>query len=393
MTNTIALIVAAGTSERMGGALPKPYMVLEGQTLLKRAVECFRTHPLVSGVRVVIRREHHPLYMQRVDGLSIHCSVVGGNTRQESVRLGLESLAYLKPDRILVHDAARPNVTHDVITRVLNALDHAKGALPALAVTDTLKKANGNIVETTVPRDSLFTVQTPQGFDYNTLFAAHQQLKGQALTDDAALLERLGIPVALVEGDPQNIKITTPNDVFMMQNFLTQSHETRTGMGYDVHALKPYAASMPQGQKIIKLCGVAIPHSHYLEGHSDADVGLHALVDAILGAMGDGDIGTHFPPDNPKWKGADSERFLLHAYERLHQRKGEIINLDITLICEAPKIAPHRAAMIARISHLLKIEETRISIKATTTEKLGFAGRREGIAAQAIANVRMPREQ
>lgn len=388
---TIALLVAAGKSERMQADMPKPYLSVDQEPLLRRAVKCFLGQPGIDGVRVVIRREHHPYYRKAIEGLTLFPCVIGGETRQESVRLGLESVAHRAPERVLVHDVARPMASPALIARVLTALDMHKAVVPALAVTDTIKRVEDGIVGETVPRDSLYSIQTPQGFNYESLLAAHRKLAGQSLTDDAAVIEKAGGKVAIVDGDTDNFKITTQMDVERMQTLLSLNSEIRTGMGYDVHQLKAHDKDTPMNQQNIKLCGVRIPFTHGLVGHSDADVGLHAMVDAVLGAIGDGDIGTHFPPDDPKWQGADSERFLLHAYELVHARGGEIVHLDVTLICEKPKVAPHREQMRQHIAQLLKLSQDRVSIKATTTEKLGFTGRGEGIAAQAVATVRLPR--
>ena len=316
---------------------------------------------------------------------------MGGDSRQDSVRLGLESIAHREPTNVLVHDIARPLASPALISRVCAALKEHNGAIPALPINDTIKRAGAGLPLETVNRDYLYTVQTPQGFHFDDLFLAHQRLKGQNLTDDAAVMEHVGNHVTLVEGELDNIKITTSSDIMRMQNFLATHNETRVGMGYDVHTLAAHDTDTQRGQHLIRLCGVSIPFSHYLVGHSDADVGLHALVDAILGAIGAGDIGTHFSPEDPKWQGADSSRFLLHAYELLTKRGGTLLHLDVTLICERPKIAPYREQMITHISQLLKIAQDRISIKATTTEKLGFTGRGEGIAAQAVATIRLPR--
>jgi len=390
---TIALLVAGGTSQRMGGGLAKPYLAIGQDSLMRQSVKAFLTHPGIDGVRVVIRREHHLLYKQAVLGLTLFPCVIGGDTRQESVRRGLESIAHRGCERVLVHDVARPFVSHALISRMLEALDTHKAAVPALPVVDTVKRGvNGAVAGPAISREGLFTVQTPQAFHFASLLAAHQRFAGEQLTDDAALMEKLGTPVALVEGQADNIKITTQKDMDMMQAQLSHALETRTGFGFDVHALKPHHAETPVAQRTITLCGVEIESNMYLEGHSDADVGLHAAVDAILGALADGDIGTHFPPDDPRWQGADSTRFLLHAYELLKSRGGELAHLDITIICERPKISPHREAMIRHIVQALKIAPSRISVKATTTEKLGFTGRGEGIAAQAVATLRLPKE-
>ncbi len=387
----VALLVAAGKSERMGADLPKPYVNLGDETLLKRAVKTFLEHPKIDAVRVVIRREHHAIYKKAVEGLTMFPCVVGGDSRQESVHLGLESLAHRPPQVVLIHDAARPLVSPELIDRVLAGLEKNTAVIPALAVTDSLKRIDKNIVAESVSREHIYTVQTPQGFHFSTLLEAHRAFAGQNLTDDAALMEKTGTKVIIVDGDPDNIKITTAKDIERMTSLLALDSETRTGIGYDVHALKRHDSDTPMNQQYIKLCGIKIPFTHYLEGHSDADVGLHVLTDALLGAMGEGDIGLHFPPDDRKWQGAESERFLLHAYELLKQHGGEIVHLDVTLICEKPKISDHRLEMIKHISQLLKIAYNRISIKATTTEKMGFIGRGEGIAAQAVATVRLPR--
>jgi 2-C-methyl-D-erythritol 4-phosphate cytidylyltransferase / 2-C-methyl-D-erythritol 2,4-cyclodiphosphate synthase len=389
--HTIALLVAAGKSERMQSDLAKPYIQLERESILRRTVRSFLQHPQIDGVRVVIRREHHAIYKQAVDGLTLFPCVMGGDTRQESVRLGLESIAHRAPQRVLVHDIARPMASPKLISDVLNALDTHSAAIPVLPVTDTVKRGSSGLISETVSRENLYTVQTPQGFHFNTLLEAHRAHAGQSLPDDAALIEKAGDKVAMVEGDPTNIKITTQTDLTYMQNLLAVHSEIRVGMGYDVHQLHLHDADTPVQQQNIKICGIKIPFTHYLVGHSDADVGLHAIVDALLGALGDGDIGTHFSPHDIKWQGADSGRFLLHAYERVTARGGEIVHLDLTLICERPKIAPYREYMVQHIAQTLKLTPDRVSIKATTTEKLGFAGRGEGVAAQAVATVRLPR--
>ncbi len=389
---TIALIVAGGESSRMGAGVPKPYLSLASVSILRRVVKIFMAHPAIDGVRVVIRREHHPHYKKAIDGLTIIPCVVGGNSRQESVRLGLESLAHHHPERVLVHDAARPMVSAELISRITAALGNHKAVIPVVKIADTIKrKDGGGVVVETVPREGLVAVQTPQGFDYETLMKSHIVASGETLTDDAAVCEFAGVPIFTVDGEAKNYKITTAGDLKRMEMELSINLETRIGMGYDVHALALHDLDTPISQQIIKICGIKIPFTHYLVGHSDADVGLHAVVDALLGAMGAGDIGIHFPPDDNKWKGADSERFLLYAYEMLKNRGGELVNMDITIICERPKIAGYRDNMINHIANLLKIEPHRVSIKATTTEKLGFTGRAEGIAAQAVASIRLPK--
>ncbi|MDX1974057.1 MAG: bifunctional 2-C-methyl-D-erythritol 4-phosphate cytidylyltransferase/2-C-methyl-D-erythritol 2,4-cyclodiphosphate synthase [Rickettsiales bacterium] len=386
---TVALIVAAGKSERMGGQIPKPYLQLGNEPILRRVIKIFQSHPQIDGVRVVIRREDHPRYRELTQGLTLFPCVIGGATRQDSVRLGLESLGHRNVKRVLVHDAARPFVTHSLISRMIDAANTHQAAVPGVAVVDTLKRASNHIVSETVERDGLYAIQTPQAFDYAALLAAHQTQAGQALTDDAAVMEKAGHNVHIIAGDPHNTKITSPQDLEALRMLLSLETETRVGHGYDVHQLRPKDDEYPHQH--ITLCGINIPFSHYLHGHSDADVGLHALVDAMLGAIGAGDIGLHFPPDDPKWQGAASDRFVLHAYELIKNRGGEVVHLDLTLICEKPKIAPYREQMVNHIAQILKLPTDRVSVKATTTEKLGFTGRGEGIAAQAVATVRLPK--
>lgn len=388
---TIALLVAAGLGSRMGSDMPKPYLQLGETSVLRRAVMAFLGHKAIDGVRVVIRREHHAYYKKAIEGLSLFPCVIGGASRQESVRLGLESLEHRRPERVLVHDVARPLAGEALISRVVRALDAHPAAIPALPLTDTVKRVKGRAAMETLPREQLVTVQTPQGFHFAPLLAAHRRFAGLDLPDDAAVMERAGENVLIVDGERDNIKITRQEDIRHMQSLLAIDSETRTGIGYDVHGLKAHDPDTPVTQQTIKLCGIKIPSAYFLAGHSDADVGLHALVDAILGAIGAGDIGMHFPPDDRKWQGAESGRFLMHAYELLHGKGGELVHLDVTLICERPRIADYRQAMIDHIAQMLKISPDRVSVKATTTEKLGFTGRGEGIAAQAVATVRLPR--
>ena len=383
MTNSIALIVAAGAGTRLGGEVPKQYLPLGGRAVLRHSVETFLRHPAISGVRTVISPEHRALYDSAVAGLPILPPVAGGASRQDSVRNGLESLAELQPDRVLIHDAARPFLTAEIVDRTLAALDDAPGAVVAVPVTDTLKRGHDGRVAGTVDRSALWRAQTPQGFRYADILAAHRQAKGAAMTDDAAVAEAAGLPVKLVVGADDNFKITTADDLRRAERLVgAAAQEFRTGTGYDVHR---FAAG-----DSVTICGVRIAHDQSLEGHSDADVGLHALTDAILGTIGAGDLGSHFPPGDPQWRGADSARFLSHAAGLVAAKGGRIAHVDVTLICERPKIAPHRAAMVARIAAILGLDEGRVSVKATTTEGLGFTGRREGIAAQAVATVALP---
>ena len=378
MGGTVALVVGAGEGQRFGGELPKQYHLLAGVAVMRRSLKAFMDHPDVSAVQAVIHPNHHELYDAAVQGLALPVPVDGGATRQGSVLNGLESLNADEPSTVLIHDAARPLVDPGVISRVLAALQTSPGAIPALAVADTLKRSDGQFVETTVDRQGLWRAQTPQGFHYQNILAAHRQAGGDELTDDAAVAERAGLAVAIVEGSEDNIKVTRTGDMVRAERILGAG-ETRTGLGFDVHRFGP-------GDHVM-LCGVKVPHEFGLEGHSDADVGLHAVTDALLGAIGEGDIGTHFPPSDPQWKGTESDIFLRHAGDVIAGMGGRISNIDVTLICEQPKIGPHRAAMIKRMAEILSITEHRISIKATTTERLGFTGRGEGIAAQAAATV------
>ena len=307
--------------------------------------------------------------------------VPGGATRQDSVRVGLEALEASAPDVVLVHDAARPLIPPGTIPALLKALEHTAGAIPAVPVADTLKLVADGLIAATVPRDGLFRAQTPQGFRFQVLLTAHRSNVAGA-TDDASLLEAIGERVAIVPGSEDNIKLTYAEDLLRLERIMTEPLFPRVGTGFDVHVLE---AGRP-----LMLCGVVVPHDKGLAGHSDADVGIHALCDAIYGALAEGDIGRHFPPSEAAWKDADSARFLAHAAGRIAARGGRLANADVTLICERPKIAPHAAAMAARLAAILAVDPARISVKATTTEKLGFTGRGEGIAAQAVATVLLP---
>lgn len=383
MTNCAVLIVAAGAGERFGGSIPKQYQDLGGEPILRRSVLAFLNHPHIDHVRVVINPKHRDLYDRAVGDLGLPEPVIGGSTRQDSVRLGLESLEAAAPKMVMIHDAARPLVDAATITAVRKALDHARGAIAAKPLVDTLKRGNGTTIETTIDRTNLWQAHTPQAFHFSDILSAHQSAQGAQLTDDAAVAEKAGISVTLVPSNPDNMKITNPDDLDRAARLMGHNFgDVRTGMGFDVHRLV-------EGDKIF-LCGVTIPHHRKLEGHSDADVGLHALVDAILGAMGAGDIGAHFPPSDPQWKGKDSAHFVRHAVHMVSERGGYIAHVDITMMCEAPRIGPHRNAMVQRVAELLEITPDRVSIKATTTERLGFTGREEGIAAQAIATLRFP---
>ncbi|HEX7006245.1 MAG TPA: bifunctional 2-C-methyl-D-erythritol 4-phosphate cytidylyltransferase/2-C-methyl-D-erythritol 2,4-cyclodiphosphate synthase [Alphaproteobacteria bacterium] len=383
MAGCVALIVAAGRGVRFGGDLPKQYRRLGGVPVLRHSLEAFARHPHIDAVRAVIHPDDRPLYDEAAAGLDLLPPVAGGAERQDSVRLGLESLESLAPDHVLIHDAARPFIDGATIARTIEALGRSDGALVAVPVVDTLKRAGDDGTSAgTVDRAGLWRAQTPQGFRYAAILAAHRAQAGGRLTDDAAVAEQAGIAITLVPGSEDNFKVTTESDLARAERLLAASALFRTGMGFDVHAFGP-------GDHVW-LCGVKVPFGRGLVGHSDSDVALHALTDALLGALGAGDIGSHFPDSDPQWKGASSDRFVAHAADLVRARGGVIVNVDVTVICEAPRLRPHNAAMVARIAEILGLPADRVSVKATTTEKLGFAGRGEGIAAQAVATVRLP---
>ncbi|MCG5233645.1 bifunctional 2-C-methyl-D-erythritol 4-phosphate cytidylyltransferase/2-C-methyl-D-erythritol 2,4-cyclodiphosphate synthase [Xanthobacter oligotrophicus] len=387
----VAIVVAAGRGTRAGGPLPKQYQNIADEPVLRRTLRLFATHPQITAVLAVIHSDDSVRFADTARDLpKILAPAFGGATRQASVRAGLEALAAAGgtgPDLVLVHDAARPYTSPDLIARAVAAAGVADAAIPVLAVTDTVKRVDtAGIVAETLDRAALRTVQTPQAFRFAALRAAHAAAAAagvETLTDDAAVMEWAGHPVATFEGESTNVKLTTPDDMTRAAGAsFADLADVRTGTGFDVHAFGP-------GDHVM-LGGVAVPHSAGLVGHSDADVGLHALTDALLGALCDGDIGAHFPPSDPQWKGASSDRFLAHAVEKVTARGGRIAHLDLTLICEAPKVGPHRDAIRAAISRITGVPLARVSVKATTTEKLGFTGRREGIAAMASATIRLP---
>ena len=375
-----ALLVAAGSGTRFGA--PKQFLTLAGRPVIDWAAKSLLPHTtLLQPVGQAAPID------TALAGLPYLPPVPGGATRQQSVRAGLEALAPHAPDIVLVHDAARPLIPPGTIEALLAALHHHPGAIPALPVADTLKRAAGGRIEATVSRDNLVRAQTPQAFHFPTLLALHRAASAQEATDDAWLLEQAGLTVALVPGHEENIKLTYPADAARLERSLAPPMPPRpmlprVGTGFDVHILKT-------GRPLI-LCGVEIPGEFGLDGHSDADVGIHALCDAIYGALAEGDIGRHFPPTEDQWKGTDSARFLRHAAGRIGAAGGFLANADVTLICERPKITPHAPAMRARLADLLGVAESCISVKATTTERLGFTGRGEGIAAQAAACIMVP---
>ncbi len=383
MTGVFGLVVAAGRGSRFGGDLPKQYLPLGGVTVLRRAVAALARHPRVTQVLVAIWPEDRELFDNAVAGLNLLEPVPGGATRQDSVRIGLETLASYHPQRVLIHDGARPFPDPALIDRVLDRLDEAPAVIPCLPMSDTIKRVESGLIRATIDRSGLWRAQTPQGFDFGKILAAHQAAAGHELTDDSAVAEAAGLTPLLVAGDEDNLKVTTASDLVAAERLLAARHgDIRVGLGFDVHAFGP-------GDRIV-ICGVEVPHGAGLVGHSDADVGLHALTDALLGAIGAGDIGLHFPPNDPRWRGAASDRFLRHAAELVQERSGMVASVDVTIICERPKIGPHRAAMIERVAAILGIVADRVSIKATTTDRLGFTGRGEGVAAQAVATIRLP---
>ncbi|MEM7068347.1 MAG: bifunctional 2-C-methyl-D-erythritol 4-phosphate cytidylyltransferase/2-C-methyl-D-erythritol 2,4-cyclodiphosphate synthase [Pseudomonadota bacterium] len=382
------VIVAAGRGERLGKeGGPKQYRLLSDKTILQHTIDCFAEHQSIHAIQVVIHADDRDLYSNSTTPNSkLHEPVVGGATRQASCKAGVDALVDNEYDKVLIHDAARPFVSGSVISNVLNGTHSGMCALPAIAIADTVKRKgnNGQVLET-IPRTDLSLAQTPQGFLLDEIKQAHTAAVEQTsedFTDDAAIAEWAGMNVVLVEGDRGNFKVTTQQDLeAAIERIAMQSMtcDIRTGSGYDVHILGP-------GSGVI-LCGVEIPHNRSLQGHSDADVGLHALTDALLGTIGDGDIGSHFPPSDPKWKGESSDMFLEHAKNLVSEQGGKITNLDVTIICEAPKIGPHRLSMRQRVAEICGLEIQRVSVKATTNEKVGFIGRQEGIAALATATV------
>ncbi|HZR88489.1 MAG TPA: bifunctional 2-C-methyl-D-erythritol 4-phosphate cytidylyltransferase/2-C-methyl-D-erythritol 2,4-cyclodiphosphate synthase [Bradyrhizobium sp.] len=384
---TAAILVAAGRGLRAGDGGPKQYRVIGGQTVIFRAMQPFCTHPQVSVVQPVLHPDDARMFNAACAGLRHQPPANGGATRQASVHAGLEALVDEKPDIVLIHDAARPFVSAGVISRAIEAANRTGAAIPTIPVADTIKliDADGNVAATP-ERARLRIAQTPQAFRYDIIIEAHRRAARQGrsdFTDDAALAEWAGLTVATFEGDALNMKLTTPEDFLREEARLASLlGDIRTGTGYDVHAFG-------DGDHVM-ICGVRVPHAKGFLAHSDGDVGLHALVDAILGALADGDIGSHFPPSDAKWKGASSDQFLKYAVERVTARGGRIANLEVTLICERPKIGPLRDTMRARIAEISGLDISRVAVKATTSERLGFTGREEGIAATASATIRLP---
>lgn len=384
------VIVAGGAGFRAGGELPKQYQLIGGKPVIWWALKAFVDHPGVSHVQVVVGAGHEALFGNASEGFKVATPVVGGATRQDSCRIGVAACSGKGFQKVLIHDAARPFVSADLISDIIDELDRSEGVIPGLPVADTMKFAPMGEVERTVDRENLWSVQTPQGFGLDAIHAAHtkaHQEKSNDLTDDAAVAEKFGIKVRVITGRIENRKLTTAEDIreadqFLMKKANFERPDVRVGQGIDFHEFEA-------GDGVV-LCGIRIPHDRKLKGHSDADAAMHALTDAILGALGEGDIGTFFPPSDAKWKGISSSLFLQKAVELMVARNGIIANVDITILAEAPRVGPHIAAMKALLSPLLHIASDRIAIKATTTEKLGAIGRREGLAAFATATVRLP---
>ena len=380
-----AIVVAAGRGIRAGGDLPKQYREIAGEPVLRRSLRLFAQNPRIDAVQPVIHPHDHRLFAEAADQLAVLRPVHGGATRQASVRAGLEALASNGPDIVLVHDAARPFASPALLARAIDAVANADGAVPGIPLSDTVKAvdAQGSVVET-LDRARLRIVQTPQAFRYRALLDAHRRAAEQGrdgFSDDAALAEWAGLKVSVFEGEPGNIKLTRAEDFARVESVNVPT-DLRTGTGFDVHAFG-------EGDHVM-LGGVKISHGRGVIGHSDADVALHALTDAVLGALADGDIGVHFPPSAPQWRGASSDRFLKFAAERVRERGGRINHLDVTIVCEAPHIGPHRDAMRSLIAEIAGITRDRVGLKATTSEKLGFTGRGEGIAAFATATIQLP---
>ncbi|MGB1007027.1 MAG: bifunctional 2-C-methyl-D-erythritol 4-phosphate cytidylyltransferase/2-C-methyl-D-erythritol 2,4-cyclodiphosphate synthase [Thalassobaculaceae bacterium] len=374
--------MAAGSGQRLGGAVPKQYQALGDRAVLRHAIDNLLADPRVAGVQVVIDPAHRALYGAAVAGLDLPPPALGGASRQESVRAGLAALAAAAPDVVLIHDAARPFLTGDVLDRLFTGLTQYDGAVAALPVVDSLKRGADGQIAADVDRAGLWRAQTPQAFDFTAIHEAHRTTADDpALTDDAAVARGAGLTVALVDGDEALFKITTPADLVRARHWLglAAARQIRVGQGFDVHRFGA-------GDHVI-LGGVKIPHDHGLIGHSDADVALHALTDAVLGALADGDIGQHFPPSDPRWKDADSRVFLRHAGARVAAAGGRITHIDLTIIAERPRIGPHRPAMVRHIADTLALADNQVSVKATTTERLGAMGRGEGLAALALCTV------
>ena len=391
MPKIVALITACGRGNRFnqGDGIPKQYLPLAGTPLLRHSILAFLNHPKISDVICIIHPDDVELYEEAISGLDLLNPVFGGDTRQASIRIGLEALRDYNPNKVLIHDGVRPFVSKRVINGILEKLETHPAVIPAVAVEDTLKKYSDGKIEWTLERENLWRAQTPQGFLYKDILESHIAFKDLSFTDDSSLNEYAGIPVAIVPGSQNNFKITTQEDydrACRMVSLLSQSAkgENRCGTGFDVHGFRKREKDE---NNFIRICGVNIEFDKKIDAHSDGDVGIHAAMDAILGAIGEGDIGEHFSPTDSRWKNIDSREMLKIVRQILVKKSAKLLNLDVTLICEKPKILKFKNQMKEEMARALGIEKNRVNIKATTTEKLGFIGREEGIAAQAVASV------
>ena len=375
---TIALIVSAGRGRRIGKDIPKQYIAVGDEAIITKTVRTFADHPRVDAVRVVIHPDDFNLYKSSLGELTILDPVYGGVERQDSVREGLESLQSFGPTNVLIHDSVRPFVSNATINGVLDVVMDGRCCVPGLPISDSLKSVDNGYVIKNLDRSSAWRIQTPQGFPYMKILDAHRASIGKNLPDDAAVADAFGLSVEVIRGQKKNEKITNIEDLEgIMEQIASQEPDVRVGNGYDVHRFT-------EGE-FVTICGVKVPHGRSLLGHSDADVGFHALTDAILGAIGKGDIGEYFPSSDEQWKNADSQIFLRYAGDAVQSLGGKIQNLDITIICESPKISPYRTEMINKISEILSISPSRVNVKGTTNDRLGFIGRNEGVAAQATS--------
>ena len=379
--NVFALVMAAGSGTRVGGEKPKQYRQIAGESILSRSIKSLLSHPKVDAVTVVISESDEPLFRQYCGYLKNISFIFGGSNRQESVRLGLESLSELNPEFVLIHDGARPFLPAQVIDDILYKLESEDCVIPILRINDSLKKAVGGRITRSVDRNQYLRTQTPQGFRYSKIMEAHLTKSDLSFSDDAALLEG-GQSLATVDGSEDLFKITYASDLKKATQFIAANYEYRVGNGFDVHKF-----GLGKG---VTLCGIFVPHTLSLVGHSDADVALHAITDALLGALAEGDIGEHFPPTDPRWKDVSSEIFLQRAIELMEKEAGEIVNIDLTIICEVPKIDPFKPNMRQKLSEIFQTPLNNINVKATTTEGLGAMGRKEGISSQATVTIRLP---
>ena len=380
------ILVAAGKGARFGGDTPKQYQKFGGKAVLLHTLDAARNADLFDEIIIVIAPGDEVIHNMIGDYDPAPRLAKGGQTRTDSVKAGLAALKDAPPDYVFIHDAARPFVSAALLTSLLEALGDSDAAVPVIPVVDAVKSFKGGVIGADLDRQEMRAVQTPQAFNYSKILSAFENLEPNAsFADDIAIARNAGLKISTIDGEASNFKITYPEDLKRAQNMISKnSHYTACGQGFDVHRIEPGNS--------LWLCGVEIPAGFSLKGHSDADVGLHALTDALLGAIAEGDIGDHFPPSDPKWRGASSDQFLDFARNKVSERQGRINNVDITLVCEKPKIKPHRSAMRNKVAEILRIPVTRVSIKATTTEKLGFTGRAEGIAAFAAANIELPNE-